>query len=91
MRRWYSYNPGRVEPLHSAWEETRKPLAAAWQTTSGERFYTVNVHLSSKRDSSSAQGDARPPVNGHAERRLSQVNVTVVSSQPVLHLHASLT
>ncbi|GBE87792.1 hypothetical protein SCP_1200160 [Sparassis crispa] len=68
-------NPGRVNPTNSAWEETRKPLAAAWQTTSGERFITVNVHFSSKRDSSSAQGDARPPVNGVVERRSRQVDV----------------
>lgn len=75
-----SLNPGRVDPASPAWEETRKPLAAAWQTTTGERFFTVNVHLSSKRDSSSAHGDARPPVNGHSERRALQVNVTAVSS-----------
>ncbi|PSR72952.1 hypothetical protein PHLCEN_2v11189 [Hermanssonia centrifuga] len=45
-----SLNPGRVDPMSPAWEETRKPLAAAWQATTGERFYTVNVHFSSKRD-----------------------------------------
>ncbi len=73
-----SYNPGRIDPMHAAWEEARKPLAAAWQTASGDRFYTVNVHFSSKRDSSSAQGDARPPVNGGSERRMSQANVTAV-------------
>ncbi|THH01613.1 hypothetical protein EW026_g1134 [Hermanssonia centrifuga] len=71
-----SLNPGRVDPMSPAWEETRKPLAAAWQATTGERFYTVNVHFSSKRDSSSTHGDARPPVNGHSERRTQQMNVT---------------
>ncbi|KAI0661501.1 endonuclease/exonuclease/phosphatase [Cubamyces menziesii] len=79
-----SHNPGRIDPLHPAWEETRKPLAAAWQTATGERFYTVNVHFSSKRDSSSAQGDARPPVNGHAERRQSQANVTATFVRSLL-------
>ncbi len=74
-----SLNPGRVDPMSPAWEETRKPLAAAWQATTGERFYTVNVHFSSKRDSSSTHGDARPPVNGHSERRTQQMNVTAVS------------
>ncbi|KAH9856479.1 endonuclease/exonuclease/phosphatase [Lenzites betulinus] len=83
----FSYNPGRIEPLHSAWDETRKPLAAAWQTSSGSRFYTVNVHFSSKRDSSSAQGDARPPVNGHAPRRLSQANVTATFVGSILDLN----
>lgn len=73
-----SLNPGRVDPSSPAWEETRKPLVAAWQTVSGERFFTVNIHMSSKRDSSSVHGDARPPVNGHSERRTQQVNVTAV-------------
>ncbi|KAI0671579.1 endonuclease/exonuclease/phosphatase [Trametes maxima] len=81
-----SYNPGRIDPLHSAWEEARKPLAAAWQTASGDRFYTVNVHFSSKRGSSSAQGNARPPVNGHAERRQSQANVTATFVRSLLDL-----
>lgn len=71
-----SLNPGRIDPTNAAWEEARKPLAAAWQTASGDRFYTVNVHLSSKRDSSSAQGDARPPVNGKSAQRTAQANVT---------------
>ena len=75
-----SYNPGRINPTHDAWEEARKPLAAAWQTASGERFFTVNVHFSSKRGSSSAQGNARPPVNGRAEVRANQANVTAVSA-----------
>lgn len=74
-----SLNPGRIDPTNAAWEEARKPLAAAWQTASGDRFYTVNVHLSSKRDSSSAQGDARPPVNGKSAQRTAQANVTAVS------------
>jgi hypothetical protein len=75
-----SLNPGRIDPMNVAWEETRKPLAAAWRTSSGDPFYTVNVHLSSKRDSSSAHGDARPPVNGHGDRRSLQVNVTAVGA-----------
>ncbi|KAI9000554.1 endonuclease/exonuclease/phosphatase [Trametes punicea] len=78
------YNPGRIDPTHPAWEEARKPLAAAWQTASGKRFYTVNVHFSSKRDSSSPQGDARPPVNGHVERRQGQANVTATFVRSLL-------
>ncbi len=76
----YSFNPGRIDPEDAAWEEARKPLAAAWQTASGARFYTVNVHFSSKRFSSPPQGDARPPINGGWEKRTSQVNVTAVST-----------
>ncbi|TBU63093.1 DNase I-like protein [Dichomitus squalens] len=87
-----SYNPGRIEPEHSAWEEARKPLAAAWQLPSGDRFFTVNVHFSSKRFSSSPQGNARPPVNGGFEKRTSQANVTAhfVSSLLDLSPNASV-
>ncbi|KAI0711890.1 DNase I-like protein [Cerioporus squamosus] len=85
----FTYNPGRIESTHAAWEEARKPLAAAWQTASGDRFYTVNVHFSSKRDSSSAQGDARPPVNGGSERRMSQANVTATFVDSILTLSSS--
>ncbi|KAI0090862.1 DNase I-like protein [Irpex rosettiformis] len=71
-----SLNPGRINPLSPAWEDSRKPLAAMWQTTTGEHFYTVNVHFSSKRGSSPSHGNPRPPVNGHNARRTYQVNVT---------------
>jgi len=81
-----SLNPGRIDPTNPAWEEARKPLAAAWQTTSGDRFFTVNVHYSSKRDSSSAQGNARPPVNGKSELRMEQVNVTAAFIKSLLKL-----
>ncbi|KAF9013486.1 Endonuclease/exonuclease/phosphatase [Cyathus striatus] len=68
-----SLNPGRIDPTNPAWDSTRKPLAAAWQTKYGTQFFTVNVHLSSKGGSSSTQGDARPPVNSPIETRTSQV------------------
>ncbi|TCD65684.1 hypothetical protein EIP91_002311 [Steccherinum ochraceum] len=79
-----SLNPGRIDPTSDAWEETRKPLAAAWQTTNGDRFFTVNVHLSSKRFSSSQHGDARPPVNGRAVQRTHQVKVTATFVDSIL-------
>ncbi|OCH95417.1 DNase I-like protein [Obba rivulosa] len=79
-----SLNPGRIDPTNIAWDETRKPIAAAWQTTSGERFFTVNVHFRSKRDSSSPQGNARPPVNGHSEERRLQMDVTANFVESIL-------
>ncbi|KAM5538530.1 hypothetical protein V8D89_007863 [Ganoderma adspersum] len=83
-----SFNPGRIDPEHAAWEEARKPLVAAWQTASGTRFYTVNVHFSSKRFSSAPQGNARPPVNGGWEKRTSQANVTARFVSSLLDLSA---
>ncbi|TFK40574.1 Endonuclease/exonuclease/phosphatase [Crucibulum laeve] len=68
-----SFNPGRIDPTNEAFNSSRKPLAAAWQTKSGAQLFTVNVHLSSKGGSSSTQGDPRPPVNSPIEARTDQV------------------
>ena len=74
------FNPGRVEPASPAWAETRKPLAALWETVDGKgRLYTVNVHWSSKRGGSGLMDDARPPVNSPMEKRTAQAEVTAVS------------
>jgi len=70
-----NFNPGRIDPNNSAWEVTRKPLVAGWQTRNGKELYTINVHLSSKDGSSSVQGNSRPPVNLPIDRRTNQVAV----------------
>ncbi|KAI9369567.1 Endonuclease/exonuclease/phosphatase [Aspergillus egyptiacus] len=70
------YNPGLIDPDNSAWEASRKPLAAAWETLDGSnKFFTVNVHLSSKGGGSALQGDVRPPVNGGVADREAQARV----------------
>lgn len=74
------YNPGRIDPTNAAWDDSRKPLVAAWETLDGNNtFFTVNVHWASKGGSSSIQGDARPPVNGVVAARQQQAEVTAVS------------
>jgi len=75
------YNPGRIDPLNdTAWEASRKPLAAAWETLDGKnKFFTINVHFQSKSGSSPIQGDARPPVNEGVDDRFEQMEVTAVS------------
>ncbi|KAL4783456.1 Endonuclease/exonuclease/phosphatase [Aspergillus varians] len=70
------FNPGLIDPANSAWENSRKPLAAAWETLDGKnKFFTINVHLSSKGGGTALQGDARPPVNGAVEQRIAQAEV----------------
>ncbi|KAL4943448.1 hypothetical protein BDV06DRAFT_137117 [Aspergillus oleicola] len=70
------YNPGLIDPSNEAWDASRKPLAAAWETPDGKnKFFTINVHLSSKGGGSSIQGDARPPVNGGIDQRTAQAEV----------------
>lgn len=77
-----SFNPGRIDPTNGAWNSSRKPLVAQWETNLGARFYTINVHLSSKGGSGSTQGDARPPVNGAVDQRAAQVATIAVSTIP---------
>ncbi|KAI0755143.1 DNase I-like protein [Daedaleopsis nitida] len=68
-----TFNPGRIDPANAAWTDSRKPLVAAWETPSGARLFTINLHLTSKGGSSTSQGDARPPINGGVDQRMSQV------------------
>ncbi|KAH8723690.1 endonuclease/exonuclease/phosphatase family protein-like protein [Phaeosphaeriaceae sp. PMI808] len=79
------YNPGRIDPTNKAWTSSRKPLVAQWEVIGnnnkgyGERadvFFTVNVHFGSKGGSSSLHGDARPPVNGGVQDRITQSVLT---------------
>lgn len=73
------YNPGRIDPANAAWENSRKPLVAAWEIVDGgATLFSVNVHWGSKGGSSSTHGDARPPVNGGVEDRQAQAEVTAV-------------
>ncbi|TKX22525.1 hypothetical protein C1H76_5308 [Elsinoe australis] len=71
-----SVNPGLIEPNNPAFEASRKPLVAQWVTADGlSRFFTINLHLTSKGGSSSLQGDPRPPVNGGVEGREAQLTI----------------
>lgn len=75
-----SYNPGLIDPSNEAWDDSRKPLVAQWETLDGKNtFYTINVHFTSKYDSTSLEGDPRPPVNGWVENRVDQAKVVAVS------------
>ncbi|KAG6844606.1 hypothetical protein H0H87_005540 [Tephrocybe sp. NHM501043] len=70
-----SFNPGRIDPTNTAWNASRKPLVAEWQTPNGEKLFTINVHLASKGGSSSTWGDARPPVNSPVDARINQISL----------------
>ncbi|CDO71685.1 hypothetical protein BN946_scf184915.g29 [Trametes cinnabarina] len=87
-----TFNPGRIDPTNPAWDASRKPLVALWETPHGHRFFTVNLHLTAKLDGSSTQGDARPPVNGGVEQRISQVATIATFIQSLLALdpHATV-
>jgi len=76
------YNPGRIDPTNTAWEDSRKPLVAMWRAVKGAKkpFFTVNVHFTSKGGSTSLHGDARPPVNLGVVQRTAQAEATAVRS-----------
>jgi predicted extracellular nuclease len=70
------YNPGLIDPENPAWEDSRKPIAAQWETVRDKSIlFTVNVHFTSKGGSSTIQGDPRAPVNGGVDQRIAQATV----------------
>ena len=75
------YNPGRIDPNNTAYDDSRKPLAAQWKIIRGfqETFFTVNVHMGSKGGSTSLEGDERPPINKGVEKRTLQNTIAAVS------------
>ncbi|KAI0050405.1 DNase I-like protein [Auriscalpium vulgare] len=81
-----TFNPGRIDPNNTAWQASRKPLVAQWQTPSGHKFYTINHHGTSKSGSASTQGDARPPVNLGVDQRTAQVTAIASFVASILHL-----
>ncbi|KAL5045031.1 hypothetical protein BDW71DRAFT_215313 [Aspergillus fruticulosus] len=84
------YNPGLIDPTNEAWDASRKPLAAAWETVDGKNtFFTINVHFASKGGGSYLQGDERPPVNGGVEQRTAQAEVVAAFIASLLAEDAS--
>ncbi|KAI0071138.1 DNase I-like protein [Panus rudis PR-1116 ss-1] len=81
-----TFNPGRIDPTSSAWNASRKPLVGLWETTSGKRFFTINLHLTAKLGSSSTQGNSRPPVNAGVGQRTSQIQTVATFVKSILAL-----
>ncbi|KAI5116995.1 hypothetical protein M0805_002666 [Coniferiporia weirii] len=83
-----TFNPGRIDPTNSAWQRSRKPLVAVWESvlpsSSGERFFTINLHMASKSGSSPIQGEARPPVNSGVDQRTRQVDTVATFVKTIL-------
>ena len=69
-----SFNPGRIDPLNSAFENSRKPLAAQF-TFKGVPFFVINSHSSSRGGSDPLFGDVQPPINNRDDVRLAQAQI----------------
>jgi uncharacterized protein len=69
-----SLNPGRIDPTHDAFVESRKPLAVQF-TYQGESLFLINNHFNSKGGDSPLFGEVQPPELKSEIQRLLQARV----------------
>lgn len=67
-------NPGRVEPLNEAFDDSRKPLAAEFMFN-GEKVIVVANHFNSKGGDGALFGAEHPVVLGSEEQRVKQAEI----------------
>lgn len=67
-------SPGRVDPANSAWDNSRKPLAATFEFN-GERVLAIVNHFNSKGGDYPLFGRYQPPVLSSETQRLQQAQV----------------
>lgn len=56
-----TYNPGRIDPNNSAFDSSRKPLAAQFEFN-GEKVIVIANHFNSKSGDNGPFGNVQPPV-----------------------------
>ncbi|MDB5971595.1 MAG: choice-of-anchor protein [Hydrocarboniphaga sp.] len=69
-----SLSPGRVDPTNTAWDNSRKPLAATFDFN-GERVLAIVNHFNSKGGDYPLFGRYQPPVLSSETQRLQQAQV----------------
>ena len=69
-----SLNPGRIDPTHAAFGDSRKPLVVTFEVN-GQTLYVINNHFNSKGGDSALFGDVQPPVLTSEPQRLLQAQV----------------
>lgn len=71
--RWaaLSASPGRINPLSSAWEDSRKPLAVEYKYQ-GRPVFVIGVHFASKGGDDPLFGRWQQPVRSSEEQRMAQ-------------------
>jgi 2',3'-cyclic-nucleotide 2'-phosphodiesterase (5'-nucleotidase family) len=67
-------NPGRIDPTNSAFNSSRKPLAAEF-TFNGEEVIVIANHFNSKRGDQPIFGQNQPPVLGSETQRMAIAGV----------------
>ncbi len=69
-----SASPGRIDPTNSAFNSSRKPLAAEF-TYRGQRLFVINNHFNSKGGDDPLFGRVQPPVRSSEVQRHQQAQI----------------
>ncbi|GEM_PF-1724440 len=69
-----SLSPGRIDPTNTAFDDSRKPLAAEF-IFNGQKVFVVVVHFNSKGGDDPLFGLTQPPVLASETQRLAQAQV----------------
>ena len=80
-----SLSPGRVEPGNSAWNASRKPLAAEF-TYNGHKLFVITNHFNSKGGDQGLFGPQQPPVLGSEVQRIQQATLVANFVSDILAL-----
>jgi predicted extracellular nuclease len=64
-------NPGRIDPMNSAWSASRKPLAAEF-VDAGKPVFVIANHLVAKLGDDPLFGDDQPPKQSSETQRVAQ-------------------
>jgi hypothetical protein len=68
------FSPGRIDPNNSAFNGSRKPLAAEF-TFDGQKVFAVCNHFNSKGGDTPLFGDKQPPILNSEAQRTSQATI----------------
>ncbi|KNF09759.1 putative extracellular nuclease [Gottschalkia purinilytica] len=78
-----SLNPGRIDPLNSAFKSSRKPIVAEFEFK-GEKIFVIGNHLNSKSGDDKAFGSTQPPLRSSETIRHEQAKVINNFSKQIL-------
>jgi len=68
------YSPGRIDPTNTAWDASRKPLAAEFKLH-GRTFFVIGDHFNSKGGDNPIMGRFQPPTRSSEAQRHQQAQV----------------
>jgi len=69
-----SFSPGRIDPANTAWNSSRKPLAAEFQFD-GQRLFVIANHFNSKGGDQPLTGRFQPPTRSSEVQRHQQATI----------------